>query len=87
MAKFTADEWQKIRDRLNADPQRYGLPERVYGSVVLASANVRKLGAKRKRDAHTWRFLADVFSHFDLLAVQEVLEDAGAAASRGVDGG
>ncbi len=75
MARFTAAEWQKIRDTLNADPQRYGLPKRVYGSVVLASANIRKLGAKSKRDAHTWRFLADVFSHFDLLAVQEVLED------------
>ena len=75
MARFTADEWQKIRDTLNADPQRYGLPRRVYGSVILASANIRKLGAKSKRDAHTWRFLADVFSHFDLLAVQEVLED------------
>ncbi len=75
MTGFTADEWQKIRDRLNADPQRYGLPGRVYGSVVLASANIRKLGAKSKRDAHTWRFLADVFSHFDLLAVQEVLDD------------
>jgi endonuclease/exonuclease/phosphatase family metal-dependent hydrolase len=75
MAGFTADEWQKIRDRLNADPQRYGLPRRVYGSVVLASANIRKLGAKSKRDTRTWRFLADVFSHFDLLAVQEVLED------------
>ena len=75
MAGFTADEWQKIRDTLNTDPQRYGLPRRVYGSVVLASANIRKLGAKSKRDGHTWRFLADVYSHFDLLAVQEVLED------------
>ena len=75
MAGFTADEWQKIRDTLNTDPQRYGLPRRVYGSVVLASANIRKLGAKSKRDGHTWQFLADVYSHFDLLAVQEVLED------------
>lgn len=75
MAKFTAAEWQKIRDRLNADPRRYGLPARVYGSAVLASANIRKLGAKSKRDTHTWQFFADVFRHFDLLAVQEVLED------------
>ncbi|MCH7903478.1 MAG: endonuclease/exonuclease/phosphatase [Armatimonadetes bacterium] len=74
MAKFTATEWQKIRVRLNADPQRYGIPARVYGSAVVASANIRKLGAKSKRDAHTWQFFADVFRHFDLLAVQEVLE-------------
>jgi len=75
MAKFTAAEWKKIRAKLNADPQRYGLPTRVYGSVVLASANVRKLGAVAKRDADTWHFFADVFRHFDLLAVQEVLDE------------
>ncbi len=75
MAKFTAAEWKTIRARLNADPGRYGLPTRVYGSVVLASANVRKLGAVAKRDADTWQFFADVFRHFDLLAVQEVLDD------------
>lgn len=75
MKRFTAEEWQKIRNTLNADPQRYGLPRRIYGSVVLASANIRKLGAKNKRDQLTWRFLADVLSHFDLLAVQEVMED------------
>ena len=75
MAKFTAAEWRTIRDRLNADPGRYGLPARVYGSAVLASANIRKLGARSKRDDDTWQFLADVFRHFDLLAVQEVMED------------
>ncbi len=75
MAKFTPTEWQKIRATLNADPRRYGLPTRVYGSVVLASANVRKLGAVAKRDADTWQFFADVFRHFDLLAVQETLEE------------
>lgn len=75
MAKFTAAEWEKIRQTLKADPDRYGLPARVYGSAVLASANIRKLGAKNKRDANTWNFFADVFRHFDLLAIQEVLED------------
>ncbi|MGF1641533.1 MAG: hypothetical protein ACFCUO_11350 [Rhodospirillales bacterium] len=75
MSRFTAAEWQRIRDRLNAEPGRYGLPARVYGSAVLASANVRKLGARSRRDAHTWQFFADVFRHFDLLAVQEVLDD------------
>ena len=75
MEKFTAPEWKKIRDKLNKDPVRYGLPLRVYGSVVLASANVRKLGAVGKRDRNTWKFFADVFRHFDLLAVQEILDD------------
>ena len=75
MAKFTAAEWKKIREKLNANPERYGLPARVYGSVVLASANIRKLGAVDKRDPDTWHFFADVFRHFDLLAVQEVLDN------------
>ena len=73
--EFSKTEWKKIRATLNADPQRYGLPSREYGSVVLASANVRKLGARENRDSDTWQFFADVFRHFDLLAVQEVLED------------
>ena len=73
MAKFTTAEWQKIRARLNADPRRYGLPERVYGSVVLASANIRKLGAIDRRDADTWAFFADVFRHFDLLRILFIL--------------
>lgn len=77
MAKFTKGEWKKIRAKLNANPQRYGLPARTYGSVVMASANVRKLGAVDRRDADTWQFFADVFRHFDLLAVQEVLDDMG----------
>lgn len=77
MAKFNKQEWKLIRDKLNADPQRYGLPTRVYGSAVVGSANIRKLGAQSKRDADTWQFFADVFRHFDLLAVQEVLEDMG----------
>lgn len=75
MAKFTKQEWKLIRAKLNADPQRYGLPARVYGSAVVGSANIRKLGAVSNRDADTWQFFADVFRHFDLLAVQEVLED------------
>jgi endonuclease/exonuclease/phosphatase family metal-dependent hydrolase len=75
MSRFNADEWRRIRETLNADPQRYGLPQRVYGSAVLATFNIRKLGAKSKRDARTWRFLADILGYFDLVAVQEVLED------------
>lgn len=72
---FTPAEWKKIMDTLHQDPARYGLPARVYGSVVLASFNIRKLGQVDKRSDETWRFLAYVCSHFDLLAVQEVQDD------------
>ena len=72
---FTRAEWGKIRGRLADKPDRYGLPARVYGSVLLASFNIRKLGSATARSADNWRFLSDVCRRFDLLAVQEVLDD------------
>ena len=76
MAKtFTAAEWNLIRERLDQDPERYGLPPREYGSVLLGSFNIRKLGSSRSRNSDTWEFLADVCRSFDLLAVQEVMDD------------
>ena len=50
-------------------------PQREYGSVLLGSFNVRKLGSSRSRNADTWEFLADVCRRFDLLAVQEIMDD------------
>ena len=76
MAKqFTAAEWKLIRAKLEADPVRYGLPQREYGSVLLGSFNIRKLGSSRSRSPDTWEFLADVCRSFDLLAVQEIMDD------------
>ncbi len=80
--EFTPREWTKIRRTLNKDPIGFGLPEYVYGSLVVASFNIRKFGAVRNaanrdkgRDGNTMRFLADVCKHFDLIAVQEVMDD------------
>ncbi|MFQ5349034.1 MAG: endonuclease/exonuclease/phosphatase [Thermoanaerobaculia bacterium] len=75
---FGIAEWNKVRRTLADDPGSYGLPQRVYGSVVLGSFNIRKLGklatgSKHERDVRVWSFLADVCRHFDLLAVQEVM--------------
>lgn len=75
---FTGTEWDEIRSTLAADPEAYGLPKRVYGSVVLGSFNIRKLGRlvtgrTHERDDHAMAFLADTCRHFDLLAVQEVM--------------
>jgi hypothetical protein len=72
---FSKSEWKKIRKRLDADPAKYGLPDRVYGSVLLASFNIRKPGSASKRNKDTWKFLADVCRRFDLLAVQEIMDD------------
>lgn len=76
MAKpFTPAEWKRITEKLEASPDRYGLPQREYGSVLLGSFNIRKLGSSRSRNSDTWQFLADVCRSFDLLAVQEVMDD------------
>ncbi len=75
MAKqFTSAEWRRIKAKLEADPERYGLPLREYSSVLLGSFNIRKLGSSRNRSPETWEFLAYVCRSFDLLAVQEIMD-------------
>ena len=73
--QFTSADWKLIRDRLEEHPTRYGLPRREYGSVLLGSFNIRKLGSSRSRNLDTWEFLATVCRSFDLLAVQEIMDD------------
>jgi endonuclease/exonuclease/phosphatase family metal-dependent hydrolase len=73
--QFKPEDWRSIRDTLDENPVGFGLPVRVYGSVILGSFNIRKLGSARNRNRNTWEFLAHVCQHFDLLAVQEILDD------------
>ncbi len=77
MTTFSASEWARIREELAKDPSIYGLPERKYGSVLIASFNIRKLGKinSSSRDNATMQFLADVCRRFDLVAVQEIMPD------------
>lgn len=75
MASFTKQEWKEIRQRLNEQPNRYGVPARTYGSAVVGSFNIRKLGRVESRDEDTWQFLADICRQFDLLAIQEIQTD------------
>ena len=63
--QFTSAEWRRIRERLEAAPESYGLPQREYGSVLIGSFNIRKLGSARSRNSDTWEFLADVCRSFD----------------------
>lgn len=72
---FTGAEWKKINATLDRNPEKFGLPQRVYGSAVIGSFNIRKLGNARGRSPHAWEFLARVCSQYDLLAVQEVMDD------------
>lgn len=73
--QFTGAEWEAINAKLEADPKRYGLPQREYGSVLLGSFNIRKMGSSRNRSPDTWEFLAKICRSFDLIAVQEVMDD------------
>ncbi|MDY6904980.1 MAG: endonuclease/exonuclease/phosphatase [Thermodesulfobacteriota bacterium] len=73
--QFTTAEWEKINSTLAEDPGKFGLPVRRYGSAVLGSFNIRKLGTASNRNSHVWRFLAHICSHFDLIAVQEIMDN------------
>lgn len=74
-SEFTAAEWSQINAALGANPSQYGFPKRTYGSALLASFNIRKLGKRSNRSANTWQFLATLCRQFDLLAVQEIMDD------------
>lgn len=74
--QFTSTEWEKVRARMRETGEaEHGLPTRQDGSVLLGSFNIRKLGDVASRSEETWAFLADVCRRFDLLAVQEVMDD------------
>ncbi len=74
MAGFTDLQWQKINHTLGQNPRRFGLPIRRSGSVVIGSFNALKLG-KDTDKAKNWDFLKRFVSRFDLLALQEVMDD------------
>jgi len=73
--QFSSEEWDRIRAKLQSGPKRYGLPRREYGSVLLGSFNIRKMGNTRNRSPDTWEFLAGICRSFDLVAVQEIMDD------------
>lgn len=72
---FTEQEWRAIGQRLDAEPARYGLPERRAGSVVLSSFNIRKLGDPETKSDGAFDLLARFVARCDLIAVQEILTD------------
>ena len=43
--------------------------------MLIGSFNIRKMGSSRGRSNATWEFLAGVCGSFDLLAVQEIMDD------------
>ena len=73
MANFSRAEWNKINRLEPLEP--FGLPERRSKSVVIGTFNIRKLGTVKNRSPQSWTFLAQICKRFDLLAVQEVMDN------------
>jgi len=74
MSGFSDQQWQAIDSKLSQDPMRYGCPVRRNDSVVIGSFNALKLG-KDGDNKKRWNFLKRFASRYDLLAVQEVMDD------------
>lgn len=74
-AKFTVSEWRKIDALFHQSGLEFGLPERRPDSIVIGTFNIRKLGAVAKRSAQSWQFLRNVIAQFDLIAIQEIMDD------------
>lgn len=56
-------------------PGKFGFPARRGCSFVIGTFNIRKLGELKKRSVHSWKFLELICKRFDLLAVQEVMDE------------
>ena len=74
MRGFSDQQWQAINTKLSHNPMRYGCPIRRNDSVVIGSFNALKLG-KDGDNKKRWNFLKRFVSRYDLLAIQEVMDD------------
>ena len=74
-SRLTTSEWTKINKELKQNPNKYGFPEQNDTSVLLGSFNIRKLGKVSNRNKQEWKFLVKTCKQFDLLAIQEILDD------------
>ncbi len=73
--EFNDSEWQAINAIFNKSADDFGLPERRDDSVVIGSFNIRKLGAIKARPDRYWDFLKSIIERFDLIAIQEIMDD------------
>ncbi len=84
MGRLKPADWRQVEQAITPARLRgHGLPDKRRGSVVIGTFNIRDLGSDadrvgRKRSGRTpgaWSLLARTCARFDLLAVQEVLDD------------
>ena len=72
---FSNTEWKKINTEFEKSAESYGLPKRRKDAVIIGSFNIRKLGSVKKRTEQSWELLKQTISRFDLIAIQEVMDD------------
>ena len=71
---FSQQEWNTAFSLIDSDGARFGFPERRNRSVIVGSFNTLKLG-NAGDDKKRWDFFSLVCDRFDLLALQEVMDD------------
>ncbi len=71
---FTDIQWAKIDALLESDPAKFQFPERRDNSLVIGTFNILKLG-NATNNAKRWNFLRKICLSFDLLALQEIMDD------------
>lgn len=74
MPGFTNLQWERIDAKLASSPARFGCPIKRDDSVIIGSFNALKLG-KGTNSAKKWAFLERFCSRYDLLSVQEVMDE------------
>lgn len=72
---FTKSQWRKINALYSQSVNDFGLPQRRKDSVVIGSFNIRKLDTKSKRTFQSWKLLKNTIERFDLIAIQEIMDD------------
>ncbi|MCP5075488.1 MAG: hypothetical protein GY947_19630 [Rhodobacteraceae bacterium] len=73
--EFSASEWEKVNTALDADPAKFGLPERRQGSIIMASWNIRKFGKASGHSDGARVFYTRFAQNCDLIAIQEIQSD------------
>lgn len=73
--QFSTDDWERINQTLEADPERYGMPKRRRKSIIMGSWNIRKFGGPDGHSEQAREFYNRFAKNCDLLAVQEAQTD------------
>jgi len=74
---FSVEEWERVHRAVDERGEAFGLPARRDGSIVIASFNVRKLGARENKSEGSWQMIRRIIERCDLIAIQEVQDDLG----------